>query len=810
MTGDERQPSEIGHFTHHHAVTMTGAVDTDTALSAVTGLGFIAGFRARAVSVGADGRCKVVDFERLTVLQEWHIKGPATALSVLSLKVVEHGESVATVDRRRVVSQTSLKASVPEHKGVSEVCYVAIGRIDGRVLIYDTQGNLLRDVVVDGEGGRVLDVEWIRGPKSKALDESKRVEMMKNSSWIDRGDINGENDETQKVIAEIPTEDVFDTVNHQKLEGLIEREIPHVTTQGYMDLFSPVKPVEQLRPERESPKRRSSARPRPRVTSSTYRSPVSTPTQETTSGKSQPTSSRSEREAARSSAISKAYSGVQASDVKIQHRSTCDTNLHVPGALVTPSSILASTASSTGSTSSKILADIKRFADTATFDKDPKPGSFAIFAPYMRSTSNKALPKRINDDRRKGRSSTSTVKDRRRSSMLGDARKSKTDLVNRAQSPTAVEVGDEDIWLSAESEVENGGSTTKTRRGRRTKQQTYNSNRRRRSKSMSGQPQRPSGAPGSSEHAVRDPETMKIRSMDTSASTYHPQSPSSLFPAPLLTPSEVLESNAYSCVAQSLPSALHSPSFVASDSRYPLLYTPSAIPASTLPSTGYTISESQHASVAPSSSTSPSRSTSAPTEGKVSQSTAPITSHNEFENTVIHNTPQRSRFDSAPTVQLPLPPGYAESFHGPVEVQNYLPRKGSLAAGGKKGPESSPQRKDGRKKRNEARTGGVGKIPRSPVERARERREFGKVVSGNADKVLLEVGTGKDWGTMEAGIVRVEHFERSDGQEKTHKCCRRCEELESEVQRLRDEVRSLRRLIKGKGKVKAVIIPSGT
>ena len=88
-------PGEIGHFKHHHAV------DTDSALSAadarsvvVTGLGFIAGYRARAVKVGAHGRCKVVDFERLNVLREWHVNGPVTVLSVLTLKEVEDGGSV--------------------------------------------------------------------------------------------------------------------------------------------------------------------------------------------------------------------------------------------------------------------------------------------------------------------------------------------------------------------------------------------------------------------------------------------------------------------------------------------------------------------------------------------------------------------------------------------------------------------------------------------------------------------------------------------------------------------------------------------
>ncbi len=82
-------------------------------------------------------------------------------------------------------------------------------------------------------------------------------------------------------------------------------------------------------------------------------------------------------------------------------------------------------------------------------------------------------------------------------------------------------------------------------------------------------------------------------------------------------------------------------------------------------------------------------------------STAVLTSLNEPEDTVIHITPQRTRFASAPTVQLLLPPGYTESFQGFVEVQNYSSRDGSLAAGGNKSPERSPRRENKRKKNDE-------------------------------------------------------------------------------------------------------------
>ena len=56
-----------------------------------------------------------MDFEWRNVLREWHVSGPVTVLSVLTLKEVENGGSVVTVGRK-VVSRTSLKALVPRHK----------------------------------------------------------------------------------------------------------------------------------------------------------------------------------------------------------------------------------------------------------------------------------------------------------------------------------------------------------------------------------------------------------------------------------------------------------------------------------------------------------------------------------------------------------------------------------------------------------------------------------------------------------------------------------------------------------------------
>ena len=52
----------------------------------ITGAAFMSGHRYRAVSVGGDGKCRIVDFEDGgQVLRTWHAQAPVTSLAVLSV-----------------------------------------------------------------------------------------------------------------------------------------------------------------------------------------------------------------------------------------------------------------------------------------------------------------------------------------------------------------------------------------------------------------------------------------------------------------------------------------------------------------------------------------------------------------------------------------------------------------------------------------------------------------------------------------------------------------------------------------------------
>jgi len=833
MRTDIRQPGEIGHFKQHHVVTTTGLVDPDGYISTaslggydsatktiaagarsigITGINFIPGFRARCVSVGADGKCKVVDFELLYMVKEWHIKAPATCLNILSLKTVDEDEGEPT-EKRRTVSQISVKAPTGNQKGGPDVCQIAIGRVDGKVLIYDMVGNLLREVVADISGGRVIDVDWIRGPKPRALNDSCRIGLMDNAGCIELRDskrrnpsmhkkgrrvgfekaighrrnaseltiIRSESDKpTASSIASAPSsptmkatidnvheipevgglsaEDMYSTVKHHTIKGPMERGLPIGPTTGYMDLFSPVKPGSEavpVIPIRESPKRKPSTRPRPRVTSSTYKSPVGTPQ----NSLKEPGSANKIENIGPQDIRNRGVPGSKGFESELQphggiHRSsTHETYKRTPGAYITSSSTRLSTSSSVSSANSKILSDIKRFAETGTFDNGPRPGSLAVFAPYMQQKK-----KRIEDERKsRRRSSAATIRmktDRRRSSMLGEARQAVIETPADHQQ-------DEDIWFSSESGSESKATSEETRRGRRSKQNTK-SNQHLRSRGVSGRPRHAYEAIGSSENEPTNITTKEISSIQQgqSESSHHTHPPAFICKESLSSSLEPMKSTStsqeYSSTTQSPPSI--SPA----DSGHPSISAPPTAPPPYVNATASHPAASSTTTTTQATSATPTEATPTP----LPPSSGP-------------------RLAAAPAPQLPLPPGYAASFAGPVDVEMYLPRKGSLAAG-------EPGRSPSPGKRRRARTEERRKTPKSPFERARERRALGDV-SGN------ERGSPRARGKEGAAVGRVGEGVPVLG-DGMGECCAHCGELRGEVERLREEIVSLRRLVKGKRK----------
>lgn len=67
---------QIASFSKLHRAT----TETST-LASITGATFLPGFKTRAITVGSDGRCRVVDFAgKGEVLRTWHAKAPVTSV----------------------------------------------------------------------------------------------------------------------------------------------------------------------------------------------------------------------------------------------------------------------------------------------------------------------------------------------------------------------------------------------------------------------------------------------------------------------------------------------------------------------------------------------------------------------------------------------------------------------------------------------------------------------------------------------------------------------------------------------------------
>lgn len=120
----------IHAFKHLHDPSIKGS-------AGITGVEFLPGSGSRAITVGEDGRCFLVDFEGRSTVASWHVGAPATCLSI-----------------RQVAG------------GVADGGFVlAVGTVHGRCVVFDGNAKKVAEKVVEAEGESVLDVEWVRFSK---------------------------------------------------------------------------------------------------------------------------------------------------------------------------------------------------------------------------------------------------------------------------------------------------------------------------------------------------------------------------------------------------------------------------------------------------------------------------------------------------------------------------------------------------------------------------------------------------------------------------------------------------------------------
>ncbi|KAF3918383.1 hypothetical protein ABW21_db0209916 [Orbilia brochopaga] len=117
--------AHIHAFGHLHDAMMGG--------NGITAAEFIPGSQTRAVTVGEDGRCMILDFDKRDVVASFHIGAPATCISVRGEESGKRGGGK---------------------------WMLAVGTLHGWCYVYDHSGNRLHEAQVDRDGNKVLEVKW--------------------------------------------------------------------------------------------------------------------------------------------------------------------------------------------------------------------------------------------------------------------------------------------------------------------------------------------------------------------------------------------------------------------------------------------------------------------------------------------------------------------------------------------------------------------------------------------------------------------------------------------------------------------------
>lgn len=150
--------------------------------SGISAVAFVPGRKATVVTVGADGKCCVVDFtqptkHRALLLRSWHIRRPATSLSIIcSTKKAIIGQFDGVDDPE----------SEHRHEQPNESYYIAVGRSDGRVLLFDLDGKPLGEQTLNENGAQIIDLEWTEIGSSALLPHQNIGSGIRRSPVVKR------------------------------------------------------------------------------------------------------------------------------------------------------------------------------------------------------------------------------------------------------------------------------------------------------------------------------------------------------------------------------------------------------------------------------------------------------------------------------------------------------------------------------------------------------------------------------------------------------------------------------------------------
>jgi len=137
-------PIEVYSYKRLHKPSMGGILSAE----------FLPGHRSRIISLGYDGRCRLIDFtDKGELLRTWYVTGEATCMSIVSSRSAKRrGRSERTVVFSGDFSDDSSKA----YKGAETL--IAVGTKPGNVLVFNVLGLLIHEI---NFGLPIVSVEWI-------------------------------------------------------------------------------------------------------------------------------------------------------------------------------------------------------------------------------------------------------------------------------------------------------------------------------------------------------------------------------------------------------------------------------------------------------------------------------------------------------------------------------------------------------------------------------------------------------------------------------------------------------------------------
>ncbi|KAK6538737.1 hypothetical protein TWF694_010311 [Orbilia ellipsospora] len=255
-----KRGQHIHAFGHLHDAMMGG--------NGLTGAEFIPGSQTKAMTVGEDGICTILDFDKKILAASFRIGAPATCLAIRSDDSGKKG---------------------------SGRWLAAIGTLHGWCYVYDQDGNRLHEIQVDKEGNKVLEVKWklgdvklpvtttsksrkspqkvssafpmpsSRAPKFRqalprpgeepivAAEKPEAPIQFPESPVLTRAPLPNQNKPLPKIPSK-PEEDSWEDVDDQfKEQRPAWEDLQNGFTADYMSIFSPVK----NEPLRNSPRRSS-------------------------------------------------------------------------------------------------------------------------------------------------------------------------------------------------------------------------------------------------------------------------------------------------------------------------------------------------------------------------------------------------------------------------------------------------------------------------------------------------------------------------------------------------------------------------